>query len=182
MMDNFEKHIKENKQAFDVHKVDRDKLWGNITSQLDEEEKGKVIPLWRSNKLRIAASIILLIGLSLTAFLTINNPSSNTMDGYATEELFEIDMHYKNLVYQQVQLVKNHPSLAAKDKEEFLSFMDELDKEYEQLKLEMQSNLDNELVLEAIVNNYKKRIELIENLLKQINASKNEMDYEGYIL
>ena len=60
--------------------------------------------------------------------------------------------------------------------------MDELDEEYKQLKLEMQHNLDNELVLEAIVNNYKKRIELIENLLKQINASKKEMDYEGYIL
>ncbi|WP_190810766.1 hypothetical protein [Flagellimonas sp. S3867] len=179
-MDNFEKHIKENKQAFDVHKVDKDKLWGNITEQLDTEEKVKVIPLWKSHKLRIAASIVLLIGLSV--FVMINNSVSNTMDGYANEELFEIDHHYKNLVFQQVQLVKNHPSLANEDKEEFLSFMDELDEEYEQLKLEMQNNLDNELILEAIVNNYKKRIELIENLLKQINASKNEMDYEGYIL
>ena len=51
-----------------------------------------------------------------------------------------------------------------------------------QLKLEMRDNLDNERVLEAIVNNYKKRIELIENLLKQINASKKEIDYEGYTL
>ena len=81
-----------------------------------------------------------------------------------------------------MQLVKNHPKLSADDKEEFLSFMDELDREYQQLKLEMRNNLDNERVLEAIVANYKKRIELIENLLRQINASKKEMDYEGYIL
>ncbi|MGW9685004.1 hypothetical protein [Flagellimonas sp. 2504JD1-5] len=181
-MDNFEKYIKENQQAFDVHKVDKDKLWGTISEELDTEEKVKVIPLWKSSKFKMAASIILLVGLSLTTFLMMNNPVSDTMDGYANEELFEIDLHYKNLVFQQVQLVKNHPSLADADKEEFLSFMDELDREYEQLKLEMQNNLDNELILEAIVNNYKKRIELIENLLKQINASKNEMDYEGYIL
>ncbi|MEO9512076.1 MAG: hypothetical protein ABJN84_02080 [Flavobacteriaceae bacterium] len=180
-MDNFEKHIKKNKQAFDIHKVDKDKLWQEITSQLDDD-KVKVVPLWKSRKLKVAASIILLMGLSLATFLLMGNPVSQMDGGYANEELMDIDMYYKNLVHQQVQLVKNHPSLAAKDKDEFLSFMDELDYEYEQLKLEMQNNLDNELVLEAIVNNYKKRIELIENLLKQINASKNETDYEGYTL
>ncbi|PWL39512.1 hypothetical protein DKG77_01355 [Flagellimonas aquimarina] len=181
-MDNFEKYIKENKEAFNIHKVDKDKLWQGITSQLEEDDQVKVIPLWKSRKLRVAASIILLLGLSLTTFLMVSNPVSQVGEGYASEELLDIDMYYKNLVYQQVQLVKNHPTLAAEDKEEFLSFMDELDYEYEQLRLEMQNNLDNELVLEAIVNNYKKRIELIENLLKQINASKNETDYEGYIL
>ncbi|UII81176.1 hypothetical protein [Flagellimonas sp. CMM7] len=181
-MDNFEKHIKENREAFNVHKVDKNKLWEGIASQLEEDDKIKVIPLWKSRKLRVAASIILLMGLSLTTFLMVSNPVSQMDGGYANEELLDIDMYYKNLVFQQVQLVKNHPTLAAEDKEEFLSFMDELDDEYEQLRLEMQNNLDNELVLEAIVNNYKKRIELIENLLKQINASKNETDYEGYIL
>jgi hypothetical protein len=110
-----------------------------------------------------------------------NAPSQN-IEGYASEELLEIDMHYQHLVHQQVVLIQENPKLSAMDKEEFLSFMDELDEEYMQLKLEMRDNLDNERVLEAIVNNYKKRIELIENLLKQINASKNEMDYEGYTL
>lgn len=180
-MDNFEKHIRKNKQAFDVHKVDKDRLWQAITTQLDND-KGRVVPLWKSRKLRVAASIILLMGLSLTAFLMMGNPASNVDGGYANEELLDIDMYYKNLVHQQVQLVKNHPALAVKDKDEFLSFMEELDHEYEQLRLELANNLDNERVLEAIVNNYKKRIELIENLLKQINASKKEMDYEGYIL
>ncbi|MCL6267065.1 hypothetical protein [Flagellimonas myxillae] len=181
-MDNFEKYIQENKEAFNVHKVDKDKLWQGITDQLDKKEEPKVVPLWRSGKLRIAASVVFLIGFSLIAFFLVGSPASQEIEGYANEELFEIDLHYKNLVYQQVLLVKNHPKLSEMDKDEFLSFMDELDQEYEQLKLEMQDNLDNERVLEAIVNNYKKRIELIENLLKQINASKNEMDYEGYIL
>ncbi|MCL6274634.1 hypothetical protein M3P19_11485 [Muricauda sp. 2012CJ35-5] len=182
MMDNFEKHIKENKESFDVHKVDKDKLWKGIANELQELEKPKVIPLWRSSNLRIAASVVFLIGLSVMTFLLIGNPETTEIEGYANEELFEIDLHYQNLVYQQVQLVKNHSKLSDQDKDEFLSFMDELDQEYAQLKLEMQRNLDNELVLEAIVNNYKKRIELIENLLRQINASKNETDYEGYIL
>ncbi|MER3376183.1 MAG: hypothetical protein RIM83_16205 [Allomuricauda sp.] len=181
MMDNFEKHIRENKQAFDTHKVDKDKLWQGIASQLDEKPKPKVIPLWKSRKLWVAASIVLLMGLSLMTFFTMDTSNQNR-DAYANEELLEIDMHYQHLVHQQVQLVKDHPKLSDEDKEEFLSFMDELDEEYQQLRMEMRDNLGNERVLQAIVENYKKRIELIENLLKQINASKKEMDYEGYVL
>ena len=68
------------------------------------------------------------------------------------------------------------------DKAEFLSFMDELDAEYEVLREEMRNNLDNERVLEAIVANYKKRIELIENLLQQLNDAKQPDDEYGYTL
>ncbi|MEM7486554.1 MAG: hypothetical protein AAF348_15205 [Bacteroidota bacterium] len=181
-MDNFEKYIKENRQAFETHKVDKDKLWHGIALELDEESKVKTIPFWKSSTLRIAASVIFFMGLSVMAFLMLSAPSEKNMEGYVNEELFDIDMHYQDLVHQQVQLVKNHPRLTERDKEEFLSFMDELDNEYEQLKVEMQNNLDNELVLEAIVNNYRKRIELMENLLEQIDASKKEIDYEGYTL
>ncbi|UII77233.1 hypothetical protein LV716_05530 [Flagellimonas sp. HMM57] len=181
-MDNFEKYIKENRQAFETHKVDKDKLWQGIALELNTESEIEAIPLWKSSILRVVASVVLLMGLSVTAFLMLSTPSEKNMEGYVNEELFDIDMHYQGLVHQQVQLVKNHPKLTKSDKEEFLSFMDELDNEYEQLKLEMQNNLDNELVLEAIVNNYRKRIELMENLLEQINASKKEIDYEGYTL
>jgi len=46
----------------------------------------------------------------------------------------------------------------------------------------MRNNLDNERVLEAIVANYKKRIELIENLLQQINDAKKTSEDYGYTL
>ena len=180
-MDNFEKHIRANASEFDEHKVDRAAMWSKIAQELEREEP-KVIPLWKSPILKIAASILLVIGLAGFVGLSIFGSSVSEEAQYASRELLDIDMHYKNLVSYQVQLVQNHPKLSAKDKVEFLSFMEELDTEYEYLKLEMKKNLDNELVLEAIVSNYRKRIELIEHLLKQINDSKiTEEDY-GYTL
>ena len=101
---------------------------------------------------------------------------------YASKDLLDIDMHYKELVSYQVRLVQNHPELTDADKIDFLSFMEELDAEYEQLRLEMRNNLGNERVLEAIIFNYKQRIELIENLLQQINDSKIQNDDYGYTL
>tara|TARA_R110001606_G_scaffold343087_1_gene491641 strand:- start:355 stop:900 length:546 start_codon:yes stop_codon:yes gene_type:complete len=181
-MDYFEKHIRDNKALFDEHKADRAKMWSKIELELSNTEP-KVVPLWKSPILRVAASVVLLLLLSFLIGLTVyDSQQPGRQSNMVSQELMDIDMHYSNLVQHQVQLVKDHPDLSQEDKEEFLSFMDELDEEYEVLKLEMQKNLSNERVLEAIIGNYKKRIELIENLLRQINDSKMINDDYGYTL
>ena len=179
-MDNFEKHIRDNAGQFDEHKADRAKLWANISAELQKEEP-KIIPLWRRPVFRVAASLVLLIGIAgILLFSSIGVNPVETQ--YVSKELTDIDIHYQNLVSYQVELVRNNPNLTEEDKIEFLSFMDELDVEYEALRNEMGDNLDNEQILEAIVANYKKRIELIENLLKQINDSKKVDKEYGYTL
>lgn len=180
-MDNFEKNIRENKAEFDDHKADKAKMWAAIAGELKTEEP-KVIPLWKSPLLKIAASIVLIIGVAAFIGLSGIGQGNDMETNYASKELLDIDMHYKNLVSFQVKLVQDHPKLSDEDKAEFLSFMDDLDAEYEQLRLEMQNNFDNEQVLEAIVSNYKQRIELIENLLRQINDSKIQDEDYGYTL
>lgn len=180
-MDNFEKHIRENASEFDEHKADHAKMWTNIASEL-KSEKPKVVPLWKSPMFKIAASVILLLGIAAIIGLSVIGSNTSEETQYVSEELVDIDMHYKSLVSIQVQLVNDNPNLSDADKKEFLSFMDDLDAEYEQLRLEMRKNLDNELVLEAIVSNYRKRIELIEKLLKQINDSKIQDEDYGYTL
>lgn len=181
-MDYFEKHIRDNKALFDEHKADRAKMWSKIELELSNTEP-KVVPLWKSPILRVAASVVLLLLLSFLIGITVyDSQQPGGQSNMVSQELMDIDMHYSNLVQHQVQLVKDHPDLSQEDKEEFLSFMDELDEEYEVLKLEMQKNLSNERVLEAIIGNYKKRIELIENLLRQINDSKMINDDYGYTL
>ncbi len=181
-MDNFEKHIRENAAQFNEHKADRAKLWAQISAELQEKKKEtKVIPLWRSSLLRIAVCIVLIVSVGGFVGLSIFN-NDVVEDQYVSKELLEINMHYKDLVAYQVELVKKNPNLSEEDKAEFLSFMDELDTEYETLRLEMQNNLDNERVLEAVVANYKKRIELIQRLLQKINDSKKIEDDYGYTL
>ena len=180
-MDHFEKHIRDHASQFNERRADKDKMWAKISEEL-HQEKSKVIPLWKSPLFRVAASVLLLLGIASFFGLALWNNSANKTQ-YASKELMEIDMYYKDLVSYQVQLVKNNQNLSEENKAEFLSFMDELDAEYEVLKKEMQKNLDNEQVLEAIVGNYKKRIELIENLLHQLSESKKpDEDEYGYTL
>ncbi|WP_405207012.1 hypothetical protein [Aquimarina sp. LLG6339-5] len=185
-MDDFEKHIRENKLQFDEHKADKAKLWERIELELDTTSKTKKIKTlkhWNSPFLKIAASILIVLGVfSLMNLYTSSTNSMTKQNQAVNQELQDIDTYYKGLVSFQVELVKKNSKLTESDKEDFLSFMGELDKEYLLLKEEMKENLNNEYILEAIVQNYKKRIELIENLLEQIKDSKKSDENEGYIL
>ncbi|WP_025740038.1 hypothetical protein [Aquimarina pacifica] len=180
-MDNFEKYIQKNKDQFDEHKVDHLKIWNQIETEL---ETPKTISLFRKFSIvKVAATLLILIGaFSIVRFYKISEINFNSEKMIVNQELRDIDVYYKNLVSFQVQLVQKNTKLLPEEKKEFLSFMDELDEEYNTLKKEMTQNLNNEYILEAIINNYKKRIELIENLLKQINTPQNSNDNEGYIL
>ena len=179
-MDEFEKYVKLNKSEFDEHKADTSKIWNVISSELDKP-KARIIPLWHSQMFKVAASVVILLGIFTIVNLNlgINKNPDNTS---ASIELQEIDMYYQNMVKAQVKLVENNANISTSNKEDFLEFIYELDEEYKTLKLDLSDNLDNERVLEAIINNYKKRIELIENLLQQINDSKKDTDDNTYIL
>ena len=81
-----------------------------------------------------------------------------------------------------INLIKENIMWKQIDFRDYLNANLDSAKEYEMLKLELGQNLDNQLVLEAIIGNYKKRIELIENLLHQINNSKQTTSKDEYIL
>ncbi|MBT8218321.1 MAG: hypothetical protein KJP00_00750 [Bacteroidia bacterium] len=172
-MDGFEKHIRSNRDQFDEHRADKEKMWKHISSELNDEKP--VIPLWRRNWFQIAAGFLMLLG--IVGLLRMNTLQDQMLAQNA--EMIEIDFHYEKLVAHHVQMVYDNPNLSESEKQEFLDFMNELDEEYELLKEEMESNLDNEKVLEAIIDNYKKRIEIIENLLLRINQTKNTNHEKG---
>ena len=181
-MDELEKRIRENKFLFDEHRADKAKIWKSIEANLDNMEP-KVIPLWRSPKFRVAAGIAIVVGMFfLFNFLNGEKREYRVQNSETNQELQDVDVYYSNLVSYQVRLLQNSSKLSSEEKEEFLLFMDELDIEYTELKLELKKNINNEFILEAIIKNYKKRIELIENLLLQINESKKTPNENEYIL
>jgi hypothetical protein len=181
-MDELEKQIRENKFLFDEHRADKSKIWKSIEANLDSMEP-KVIPLWRSPKFRVAAGIAIVVGLFfMFNFLNVEKREYSVKNSETNQELQDVDVYYSNLVAYQVQLLQNSSKLSSEEKKEFLLFMDELDIEYDELKLELKKNINNEFILEAIIKNYKKRIELIENLLHQINESKKTPNENEYIL
>ena len=180
-MDKFEKHIRENHKSFDEVKADRLKMWDKIEGRIEKKE-AKRIALWRRASTRAAVALLLVAGIGLT-FLKINsNQNSFAANGAHDQQLMEINGHYDNIMNAKIQLIQNNPNLSTDDKNEFMSFIQELDTEYEELKIEMEKDLDNEKVLEAIIENYRKRIQLMENFLNRLNKTKNLEDGKSIII
>lgn len=181
MKDELEKYIIENKREFDENKldeVDKLKLWSHISDELPEQSK-KIISIWKKPVFQIAASIILLLGFSFSFMM---NNSNNNENSIVNEELYEIDNHYKLLVDNQIQLIKNNSNLSKRDQDDFLLLIDDLDEEYNKLKTELNTGVNNERIIEAIINNYRKKIKLMENLLNRLYPTKINYDDSELIL
>ncbi|RKE98810.1 hypothetical protein [Ichthyenterobacterium magnum] len=181
MKDELEQYIIENKDQFDSYKldeVDKLKFWSNISNQLPEQPK-KVIPIWKNSVFKIAASIIIVLGCSFLAIMFNNNSYENNI---VNQELNEIDGYYKSLVNNQIQLIKTSSNLSTKDQEDFLLLVDDLDAEYLKLKNELKEGINNQRIIEAIIANYRKKIQLMENLLDRSYPIKTNFDDGELIL
>ncbi|MCH9661526.1 MAG: hypothetical protein K0U54_11525 [Bacteroidetes bacterium] len=179
MKEELEKFVRSNRSAFDDHKVDKDTMWERIDMELSTGSESKVRVLWKQHLGKIAACAILILG----GALLFNNFSWNAEEqGVVYEKLSEVDTYYGALIDQQIALVKNNPNLSVEEQEDFLSLIDELDEEYGTLKDELNEGINNDKVIEAIINNYRKKIQLMEKLLKRSNPSKNEYDEKEIIL
>ncbi len=178
MKDELKEFIQTHRSEFDDHQIDKEALWAKIDEELAESPK-KVIPIWKKHRWKIAASIVLILG---GTFFFNNFRTEDPSNGIVYEELQEVDSYYGALVSQQIELIKSHPNLSAQEQQEFLTLIDELDSEYKILKEELKEGINNERIIEAIIHNYRKKIELMEKLLRRSHPLKREYDEQEVIL
>lgn len=181
MKDELKNYIQSHRNEFDDHsidEVDKLKLWGKISEELPVVPK-KVIPLWKKASFRVAAAVVLLFGCMFAYFGTDQTDGEYDM---VSEEFRQIDTHYKSLVENQIQLVKSSTNLSEAAQKEFLSYIDELDQEYLNLKKELRQGVNNQIIIEAIINNYRKKIQLMEDLLRRSYPTQNTLDDDELIL
>jgi len=98
--------------------------------------------------------------------------------------LREAEAYYTGLVNQKLNelepILANCPSL----EEEVNYDMSELDSVYIQLKIDLKDNMANQEVIEAIIENYRLKISILEDLLKELEPYADECipNTEGYAL
>lgn len=170
-MDPLEKFIRENKDALKHKHPDRENLWKKIATDLPEEKvEPKVVSI--SYKFLAKAAAALLICGFATMFLWNNN--SKTEEFVMDPQYIEINTHYAQLVNAQKHKLENSTALSKSEKDEFLVYINELEKESLELEKELARNLNNELIIEAVIKNYKERMRLMEQLLNRVENINNK--------
>lgn len=173
--DNLKKFISENKEEFDFG-MPSEKTWSKIESGLKPKRKQKwVIPTIAASVSLILISIFLLppkdIRQEDTPLLVSNEPKD-----IITNELAEVEEYYA----VQVDLKVNEAEKFEESKE-LLKDVELLKKEFNVLKTEMGEGANSQELLEAMIQNYKLRLGLLEHLLEELNEEDNRKNYEQSI-
>jgi len=186
MKDNLEKYITDNREAFDMFEPSAD-LWNKISVT---QEKRKVIRLntrliWR------AAAVILIF---LTGFLfqeirynSLKNAENQQLaqsEEVVIPELQETEAFFAHKVNEMMNEIESYAVNDPEIMEEVQYDMSELDSVYVDLKRDLKDNVANDEVIEAMIQNYRLKIKILEDLLTELkeindeNSTKERVSYE----
>lgn len=166
--DELKDHIDSRRQEFEVYDFDLDNSWDNISERLKQKEESHVkVPLkfiWR-----VAA--VFLISIGATFYLTWANLSNSTIDSISSLELAEADMYYGNLISNKVLQLR---SSKAEIDPNIYEDIEALDVAFSELKEDLRDNADNDEVVNAMILNYKIKLEILERILVELKIDEGE--------
>jgi hypothetical protein len=173
MKDRLEEFVRSHQQEFDIHEPDP-ALWGRI----EKLAAPKKVILWRYYLSR-AAIIVFLIGASLIGQrVWMKNGQHLAKQDAEIElnipELQEAEMYYTGMINAKMEEVKplllKNPSL----QKELNTDLTELDSVYKSLKNDLKDDIANQEVIEAMIQNYRLRISILEDMLSFLEDNVKE--------
>ena len=170
-MDKFEQHIKKIRQDLDLYNPPSD-LWSRIEKDLKKDKSVK----WKW--LSVAAMLILVLGTTILLVKpsfkqSIDNQGLSNAEGLnmTTAPLGETEIYYNNLVrslYQEAApLLTTNPEI----EKELNDDLSRLDSICSDIKRDLKDNVANQEVVEALIQNYRIKIRLLEDILNLLKEN-----------
>jgi CHASE3 domain sensor protein len=170
-MDNLEQFIKSNRDKLDNYKPSPE-IWNRITKSVNPGKRS--VRFWFS----AAAMITVIIGTAaILLMLSQKRNSTFNTDNYVQPALKETEIYYNTLVnslYREATpLMTGQPEI----EKELKTDMAQIDSICVDIKKDLKDNIANQEVIEALIQNYRIKIKLLEdmvNLLKQDEVEKDK--------
>lgn len=157
-------------------------------NKLDEALPADSVKRSSFSFMRMAASVVILIGLSFGAYKFFETPTVEPKQqkvatkmkslGDISPDLKKVEDYYLANINLELSKVK----LTPENKELFDGYvvkLEELNKEYERLSIELTENGPNELTVSALIDNLKLRLNLLYRLKEQLqDLNDSDLDQE----
>lgn len=182
-IDRLEKFISENRDAFDELEPS-DGLWDKIEAS-QKPAKHRILPLF----LRVAAAVAIFVAGYFVNGWVNHHPSSDnsamseSKNSPAMEAFFEAKAYYSGLINQKekqlFQLTGSNPALRTELDEELKN----MDKIYAELEQDLSDQVAGEEVIEAMIQHYRMKLEILEDVLHQLKSTENSNESEvGHVI
>jgi hypothetical protein len=175
-MDKLEEHIRKNREDLDRYSPSK-AVWKNIDSHINK----RVFPLRRV--LSVAAMFVVILATSalliksglLKRFIS-GSEYSISDDVQVNSRIKETELYYNNLfnsLYREATpMLTGNPEI----NKELSTDISHLDSIYIEIKRDLKDNIANEEVVEALIQNYRTKVQLLEDLLTILKE--NDIDPE----
>ncbi|RYF25834.1 MAG: hypothetical protein EOO42_02985 [Flavobacteriales bacterium] len=172
MNNKLEGFVRDNKKQFEVSGPS-DKLWGKIAAELDKKPEKKTISLYKW--MSIAAMLVLTVGVYFGyQYRKIN---AEIMVADINPGLGKKEVRFTSLIEEKrdslLIFADADPALYQK----FMTDMGKLDKDYQELKKQLQTSPNRALVSKAMMKNLEIQLQMISQqlyIINQVNQYKKE--------
>ncbi|HYW95471.1 MAG TPA: hypothetical protein VE870_07790 [Bacteroidales bacterium] len=179
MKDRLEEFIRQNRTGFDVHDPG-DAIWSKI--DLPGKERSARRQVFRIITRIAAVVVIFAASWALNDYLDYRDKISSEKQAdqfyQLVPELKETENYYNNLVSIKMNELQPWFNRVPGLDHEVNGDLGELDSVYASLKQDLRDNIDNEQVIEAMIQNYRMKLEILEDLLNELNTENNTVQHE----
>jgi hypothetical protein len=175
MSDRLEDFVKQQREQFDLREPDPS-VWLRINPANVPVVKERRPMRW----LRVAAAVAMIFAGSTAGIYFLTGQKAET-DQFASElyqEIQETEQYYSQMVSQRYEELKPFLMENPGAEEMLHADLEELDEVYLELKEDLKDNVANPDVIEAMILNYRVKLEILEDLLNQLKEKENQ-DYES---
>jgi len=179
MKDNFEEFVKKNREKFDLHEPEPG-LWKKINPEKRNPRfnRKKII---RTMSRVAAALLIFILSYAYHEFRDLKKSreeAKSIADNIyeLVPELREAEYYYNNRVIEKMKELEPVFTALPEIKNEINRDFSELDSVYVSLKNDLKDNIANDKVLEAMIQNYRLKLEILEDVLSELKSDQNEKE------
>lgn len=168
--DRLESFVNENRHEFDRMEPS-DKMWEAISSQLNKQPEQQIRKLnWMKVAVIIAAVALVPAVLYQVNWSGQKQTAKAALVDPEVRELMEAEAFYAQEVSGKLKEIQKCYQVYPELKSEIEGDLNELESMYLSLKNDLKENVSNKEVIEAMIENNRYRMKLVEDVLEQINC------------
>ena len=171
MADELKKYIDSYRAEFEDSAEELDGLWLGIASKLEPRERRFAIStkmIWR-----VAAVTLVFIGLTwLVLVKPYTKQGENISKLYMqSPELAEAEGYYSAMIETRMEQINNYRD---RIDPQIFDDLEALDQAMKELENDLSDNIDNQEVINAMIKNYRIKLEILERIQAELEQNENE--------